>query len=74
MRINNCVGYLFTGDYGGRFDSDYNPKLAYFAVADPEGYLAGNYDTKAKRDKWVKALSESSYITTLKQQRFLEMP
>ena len=35
------------------FSSDFTPKLAYFAVADPEGYLAGNFDTEAKRQAWI---------------------
>ena len=37
--------------------SDFLPKLSYFAVIDPEGYLAGNYDTEAKRQAWLEANS-----------------
>ena len=33
---------------------DYSPKPAYFAVFDPDGYLAGKYDTEEKRQEWVK--------------------
>gem|GEM_PF-737182 len=37
------------------FDDYYNPKLAYFAVADPEGYLAGKFNTAEKRQAWIDA-------------------
>jgi hypothetical protein len=36
------------------FDENFNPSLNYFAVIDPEGYLAGAYNTKEKRDAWIK--------------------
>ncbi|MCL2003607.1 MAG: endo-1,4-beta-xylanase [Oscillospiraceae bacterium] len=44
-------------NYPTIFSADFTPKLAYFAVADPEGYLAGNYDTEAKRQAWIQANS-----------------
>ncbi|MDR2599340.1 MAG: endo-1,4-beta-xylanase [Oscillospiraceae bacterium] len=37
------------------FDNDFLPKLAYFAVIDPEGYLAGDFDTEEKRMAWLEA-------------------
>ncbi|MDR2572704.1 MAG: endo-1,4-beta-xylanase [Oscillospiraceae bacterium] len=37
------------------FNGDFTPKLAYFAVIDPEGYLAGNFDTEEKRIVWLAA-------------------
>ncbi|MDR2590479.1 MAG: endo-1,4-beta-xylanase [Oscillospiraceae bacterium] len=37
------------------FDNDFLPKLAYFAVIDPEGYLAGDFDTEEKRSAWLEA-------------------
>lgn len=40
--------------YPHLFNVDFTPKLAYFAVADPEGYLKGNYNTAAKRNTWVR--------------------
>jgi endo-1,4-beta-xylanase len=43
----------------GIFFSDYTPKPAYFALADPEGYLAGKYNTAKKREKWIKDNSDS---------------
>ncbi|MDR2599343.1 MAG: endo-1,4-beta-xylanase [Oscillospiraceae bacterium] len=41
--------------YAHLFNDDFTPKLAYFAVIDPEGYLAGNYDTEEKRNAWLAA-------------------
>jgi hypothetical protein len=32
------------------FDGDFNAKEAFYAVADPDGYLAGRYDDKNTRD------------------------
>ena len=49
--FTNWIGY----GSGGIFDDDFKPSLVYFAVIDPEGYLAGNYDTKEKREAWIKA-------------------
>ena len=40
------------------FDANYNHRLSYFAVADPEGYLAGNFDTEEKRLAWIEANSK----------------
>lgn len=37
------------------FDNDFVPKLAYFAIIDPEGYLAGNFNTREKRAAWLAA-------------------
>jgi endo-1,4-beta-xylanase len=39
------------------FNGDFTPKLAYFAVIDPEGYLAGNFRTAAQRQAWIRANS-----------------
>nr|AGS52784.1 endo-1,4-beta-xylanase [uncultured bacterium contig00142] len=47
-RVNICgVDDLYSWlkwGYPLLFDADFIPKSAYFAVADPEGYLAGRYD------------------------------
>jgi GH35 family endo-1,4-beta-xylanase len=32
------------------FDGDFNAKEAFFAVADPDGYLAGRYDNRSTRE------------------------
>ncbi|MDR2531375.1 MAG: endo-1,4-beta-xylanase [Oscillospiraceae bacterium] len=37
------------------FNGDLTPNLAYFAIADPEGYLAGNFDTLEKVNAWLEA-------------------
>jgi uncharacterized repeat protein (TIGR02543 family) len=37
------------------FNYDMTPKLAYFAVIDPDGYLEGNFNTEAQRSAWVAA-------------------
>lgn len=44
-----------TDDFPRLFDEFFYPKLAYFAVADPEGYLAGNFNTAEKRQAWINA-------------------
>ncbi|MCL2820132.1 MAG: endo-1,4-beta-xylanase [Oscillospiraceae bacterium] len=44
------------------FDDDFNPKLAYFAIIDPEGWLAGNFDTEEKRAAWLAANMLPEYV------------
>ncbi|MCL2605556.1 MAG: endo-1,4-beta-xylanase [Defluviitaleaceae bacterium] len=44
------------------FDNLYNPKLAYFAVIDPAGYLAGNFRTEAQRQAWIRANSLPVFV------------
>jgi hypothetical protein len=39
----------------GLFNDDFLPTLAYFAVVDPEGWLAGEYLTAEQREAWIKA-------------------
>ena len=45
------------------FNGDFTPKLAYFAVIDPEGYLAGNFDTEEKRITWLEANMLPEYVS-----------
>lgn len=58
IRRVNCSGIYIDNwtaqNYATLFDENCAPKLAYFAVADPEGYLAGNLDTEEKREAWLK--------------------
>ena len=54
----NCNGvWIRSGwrnfNYPTLFDEYNYAKLAYFAAADPEGYLAGNFDTDAKCKAWI---------------------
>jgi hypothetical protein len=35
------------------FNTDLTPTLAYFAIADPDGYLAGNFNTLEKIVNWL---------------------
>jgi hypothetical protein len=56
--IDNFGGWDWKGyNYASEslFNDSFNPTLAYFAVVDPEGWLAGEYLTTAQREAWIKA-------------------
>jgi hypothetical protein len=66
MRIfkRNSAGIARVTFKGAVFNSNFTPELSYFAVADPDGFLAGNFSSMDKINDWIKANTPSGELFT----------